>query len=235
MKKLRILVVDDDHDFAEGIADALELEGHETAIAHCGEDALETYTEAEFDLIFMDMKLPGRTGVESIREFQRRFPGARVVLMTAYSLDNLIDETIERNVLAMFHKPLAFNQVQALLARVQEINRVLIVDDDVDFAREMRDLLEVAGYSVRSCFDGATAVQRCLHEPFDAMILDLRMPGLSGREVCRTVRAALPAFPIIAVTGGDEDDLALEGPAAPGHILRKPFSPSRLLQLLRAS
>ena len=79
MKNLRILVVDDDRDFAEGIADALELHGHEIAVAHSGEEALETFTETEFDLTFMEVKMPGWNGVESFREFRRRFPGAKVV------------------------------------------------------------------------------------------------------------------------------------------------------------
>lgn len=235
MKNLRILVVDDDRDFAEGIADALGLEGHEIAVAHSGEEALETFTEAEFDLTFMDVKLPGRNGVDSFREFRRRFPGAKVVMMTAYSLDNLIDVTTEKGLIGAFHKPLAFVEVRALLDRVREDTRVLVVDDDVDFAREMRDMLEVAGYSVRSCFDGQEAIRRCIDEPFDAMLLDLSLPGASGMEVYHAVRRARPEIRIIVIRDLDDeemhqvdasDTILLE------NVLFKPFGPDQLLAML---
>lgn len=235
MKKLRILVVDDDRDFAEGVADVLRLHGHETAVAHSGEEALETFTEAEFDVTFMDVKLPGWNGVESFREFRRRFPGAKVVMMTAYSLDNLMDVSTEKGVIGSFHKPLAFPEVEALLERVRQDTRVLIVDDDVDFAREVRDMLEVAGFSVRSCFDGETAIRRCLEEPFDAMVLDLRLPGASGAEVFSAVREARPDLRIVAVTGFDEEAVEIEsGKDAidPSRVLHKPFNPDSLLRML---
>lgn len=238
MKNLRILVVDDDRDFAEGIADALELHGHEIVLAHSGEQALEIFTEAEFDVTFMDVKLPGWNGVESFREFRRRFPGAKVVMMTAYSLDDLMDVATEKGVIGSFHKPLAFEEVQVLLERVRQDTRVLIVDDDVDFAREIRDMLEVAGYSVRSCFDGLTAIQRCLEEPFDAMVLDLRLPGASGAEVYQTVREARPDLRIVTVTGYDLSALDSHpnpNTIDPEFVLRKPFNPEQFLELLAAA
>jgi len=235
MKNLRILVVDDDRDFAEGVADVLQLHGHETALAHSGEEALEVFTEAEFDVTFMDVKLPGWNGVESFREFRRRFPGAKVVMMTAYSLDKLMDVATETGVIGSFHKPLAFGEVEALLNRVRQDARVLIVDDDVDFAREIRDVLEVAGFSVRSCFDGKTAIRRCLEEPFDAMVLDLRLPGASGAEVFSTVREARPALRIVPITGFDEEAIATaheKGKIDLKSVLHKPFSPDSLLRML---
>ena len=235
MKNLRILVVDDDQDFAEGIADALELLGHEIAVAHSGEEALETFSETEFDVTFMDIKLPGWNGVESFREFRRRFPGAKVVMMTAYRLDDLMDVTAEKGVIGSFHKPLALGEVHTLLERVRQDTRVLIVDDDVDFAREMRDILEVAGYSVRSCFDGREAILRCIDEPFDAMLLDLGLPGASGMEVYHAVRRARPEIRIIAITGLDEEEmrnLAASESEMIENVLRKPFGPDRLLALL---
>lgn len=235
MKNLRILVVDDDRDFAEGVADVLQLHGHETAVAHSGEEALETFTETEFDVTFMDVKLPGWNGVESFREFRRRFPGAKVVMMTAYSLDNLMDVTTEKGVIGSFHKPLAFDEVEALLDRVRQDTRVLIVDDDVDFAREIRDMLGVAGFSVRSCFDGQTAIRRCLEESFDAMVLDLRLPGASGAEVFRAVRVARPGLRIVPITGFDDEAIASESAKDtidPNLVLHKPFNPDSLLRML---
>jgi DNA-binding response OmpR family regulator len=154
-------------------------------------------------------------------------------MMTAFSLDNLTDLATEEGVIGSFHKPLAFPEVEALLDRVRQETRVLIVDDDVDFAREIRDMLEIAGFSVRSCFDGQTAIRRCLEEPFDAMVLDMRLPGASGAEVCSAVREACPDLRIVAITGLDTEELASENVTThPIPVLHKPFNPDSLLRML---
>ena len=62
MRALDILVVDDDHDLASGIADMLEAEGHRAALAGSGGAALEVARDRAFGMIFLDIKLPGMTG-----------------------------------------------------------------------------------------------------------------------------------------------------------------------------
>ncbi len=228
-KKLRVLVVDDDADFAEGVADTLQLEGHDVAIASTGEGALETFTEFEFDLTFMDVKLPGSNGVESFLEIRRRFPGARVVIMTAFSLDNLLDQAREQGVIGMFHKPLPMSRVLALLEQVQQQARVLVVDRDVDFARELRDMLEMADCSVRSCFDGATALEKGRSESFDVLVVDPALGDIPGEEVCRAMQEIQPGIRILAMSETPED-ATVTRLGAP--TLRKPFGPGELCALL---
>lgn len=232
MKKLRILVVDDDPDFAEGIADALTLEGHEVAIAASGEEALETYTETEFDLTFMDVKLPGRDGVESFVQIRRRFPGAKAVMMTAYGADGAPERGPEHGVLGLFNKPLDFGAVLEVLAAMQSVTRVLIADGDVDFARELRDLLEVAGYTVRSCHDGPSAIQRSKEEPFDAMIVDLGLRGAGGSDVFSAVRQARPSLPVIAVTASDALAFGTADASGAAFVVRKPCDPGQVVRMV---
>ena len=56
MNSLKIFVVEDDVDFAEGLAETLEMEGHEVEIATSGEEAIARFKEKDFDLTFMDVK-----------------------------------------------------------------------------------------------------------------------------------------------------------------------------------
>ena len=65
MRALDVLVVDDDRDLASGIADMLEAEGHRAILAVSGEAAIEVARERAFDMIFLDVKLPGMTGIEA--------------------------------------------------------------------------------------------------------------------------------------------------------------------------
>jgi two-component system response regulator HydG len=232
MKNLRILVVDDDRDFAEGVADVLRLHGHETVVAHSGEEALDAFTETEFDLTFMDVQLPGWNGVESFREFRRRFPGAKVVMMTAYGVVGEPERGPERGVLGLFHKPLDFGAVLEVLSAMQAVNRVLVADGDVDFARELRDLLEVAGYTVRSCHDGPSTIQRCAEEPFDAIIVDPGLRGAGGTDVFSAVRQSRPGLPVIAVTASDALAFGTADASGAAFVVRKPCDPGQVVRMV---
>ena len=76
MNSLQILVVDDDYDFAESLAEVLEDRGHVITIANSGEEAIEVFNNDKFDLIFMDVKLPGMNGVESFLAIRAAHPTA---------------------------------------------------------------------------------------------------------------------------------------------------------------
>ena len=65
MNKLNILVVDDDQDFSESLTMVLESRGYAVEVAHTGEEAIRKFQDTNFDIAFMDVKLPGKDGVES--------------------------------------------------------------------------------------------------------------------------------------------------------------------------
>ena len=71
MKKLHILIVEDDQDFAESMADILESQGHVVQLAVSGEEAISIFQKQDFDVAFMDVKLPGKNGVESFLEIHK--------------------------------------------------------------------------------------------------------------------------------------------------------------------
>lgn len=80
--------------------------------------------------------------------------------------------------------------------------RILIVDDNEVNRILPRALLERLGVSAGEAPDGATALERLAAEPFDAVLLDISMPGLSGLDVCRRIRAdpRLRALKLVAYT-----------------------------------
>jgi DNA-binding response OmpR family regulator len=112
--------------------------------------------------------------------------------------------------------------------------RVLIVEDDGDVRAMLRVLLEDDGYAVIEAADGETAIARAISEQPDLVLLDLRLPGRHGLEVCRVVRQR-SNVPIIVVSAqADSVDIvaALEGGA--DDYVTKPFVGRELSARIRA-
>ncbi len=107
MKKLMILVVDDDHDGADGLSEALEFYGHDVTTVYSGEDAVEAFRKVSFDVTFMDVMMLGLNGVESFLEIRKIKPDAKVFMMTGYSARELLDEAVGHGAAGVFHKPFA--------------------------------------------------------------------------------------------------------------------------------
>jgi two-component system cell cycle response regulator DivK len=114
--------------------------------------------------------------------------------------------------------------------------KILVVDDQEDNRRILRDLLAVAGFDVVEAADGLEAVTRAQAEAPDLILMDIQLPGIDGYEATRRIKAlpALQAVPLIAVTSyalsGDEGR-ALEA-GCDGYVT-KPFSPRALLAKVR--
>jgi len=81
----RVLIVDDDRDHAESLADVLDMRGHQPELAHSGEEALDRVRSSDFDFVLLDVKLPGINGVETFLEMRRIRPGAKVMMTSNWS------------------------------------------------------------------------------------------------------------------------------------------------------
>jgi len=107
--------------------------------------------------------------------------------------------------------------------------RVLVVDDDPDVRRFVVDLLAESGYTVSAADDGPSGLRTLNEEgPFDLVLLDFAMPGMTGTEVARSARALEPDQPILMMTGYLEHEAVLSELGAQP-MLQKPFDPSDLL------
>jgi CheY-like chemotaxis protein len=107
--------------------------------------------------------------------------------------------------------------------------RVLVVDDDADVRRFIVDLLEDSGYEVATAVDGPAGLKTLDDDgPFDLLLLDFAMPGMTGSEVARNVRSEDPEQPILMMTGYLEHEAVLSELGAQP-MLQKPFDGADLL------
>jgi two-component system, NtrC family, response regulator HydG len=114
--KRRIFIVDDDHDHAESIADILAINGHEVEMAFSGEQAVRRFAEREFDLTLMDVKLPGMNGVEAFFELRRQRADAQIVMMTGFSVEQLLARAVLNGARGVLYKPLAIPELLRAVA-----------------------------------------------------------------------------------------------------------------------
>ena len=113
--RMKILVVDDDVGIRETLSDILELKGYEAITANDGYQAVERVKEDDYDFVLTDIKMPGLNGAEAYKIMRTEKPDLKVALMTAYTVEDVLEETLKDNSVVIFSKPLDIEEVMKLL------------------------------------------------------------------------------------------------------------------------
>jgi len=237
MKK-RILIVDDDGDHAESLADILELQGHEVELADSGETALLRFAETDFDLIFMDVKLPGMNGVETFLSFRRMREKAHVFMMTGYSVEQLVAEALDKGALGVLYKPFSPADLLAAVAKSDLMTkeppkmcgRIFLADMDTLLIDQVSPILTEAGYKVEVVEGdiGQIAPERL--EDVDCIIVNREKSLLRGMELCIDIRNQLGDMPKMLVVGSEGDEQFTQSTLLTQGILQKPLDAENLLR-----
>ncbi|MBR9979582.1 MAG: response regulator [Desulfatitalea sp.] len=236
--KGRILLVDDNAAFIDTIQDILEEEGYRVETAPSGETAVESVRREAFDLVLMDIKMPGMNGVESFLRMKDVDPHIQVLLFTAYALDDLIEEAKSNGVLAVLKKPLDIDRLFTFLEETRwrrENTCILVVDDDRCLCENLLESLTESGYRVCVALNGQEAIRQAESRPFDILLLDMKLPECDGLQVYRRIKPLQPGIVTILITGYAEEMKALIGKVLSENadtVLTKPLDMRQLLQRL---
>jgi DNA-binding response OmpR family regulator len=118
----------------------------------------------------------------------------------------------------------------------QQAARILIVDDEAAIRLTMDMLLRRHGYTVVTATSGEEALALIAQQPFDLLLLDLKMPGLSGLEVAQRAQSLQPAPAILILTGSSAIEGALDEPGVGGfNYIIKTTSPEAVLERVAAA
>ncbi|HEY3441060.1 MAG TPA: response regulator transcription factor [Paludibaculum sp.] len=113
--------------------------------------------------------------------------------------------------------------------------RVLLIEDEPGLVMTVSDLLADEGYVVESASDGPTGLARATNEPFDLLILDVMLPGMSGFEVCRELRQHGKDVAILMLTAKTQVvDRVVGLKLGADDYLNKPFDPAELVARVEA-
>jgi DNA-binding response OmpR family regulator len=113
MQRVKVMLVDDDRDWVESMADLFEAYGYDVEIAFDGGAALHRFREGHYDIAFMDVRMPGMDGVDSFLAIRRERPGAKVVMMTG--LQGSAAKALAAGALGLLEKPFGFETMLAFV------------------------------------------------------------------------------------------------------------------------
>jgi DNA-binding response OmpR family regulator len=118
----------------------------------------------------------------------------------------------------------------------QPMGRILVVEDDPSVQKALKRMFESEGYTVEVQANGQSALESFQAAPPAVIILDLRLPKLSGGDLCKLIKAQAPALPIVVLSAtSDVSDKVLLLELGADDYVTKPFSPRELLARVRAA
>src|SRR6202034_3687734 len=119
---------------------------------------------------------------------------------------------------------------------IRPAGRILVVEDDPSVQKALKRLFETEGYVVEVQGNGRSALESFQAAPPAVIILDLRLPKLSGSDLCKEVKAQAPTLPIVVLSAtSDVSDKVLLLELGADDYVTKPFSPRELLARVRAA
>jgi DNA-binding response OmpR family regulator len=112
---IRVLVVDDEEDFLKALVTRLELRGMEVRGVTSGDEALETLAERSFDVVVLDIKMPGMDGIDVLRAIRREHAGTAVLVLTGHASQELSEEGRSLGAFDYLIKPV---KIEKILERI---------------------------------------------------------------------------------------------------------------------
>lgn len=233
-KKMRILIVDDEKNMRTTLSDILQEEGYEVSTAEDGNKAVEVCKINDFDIILMDVRMPGLDGVEAFKRIRRHREGVRIIMMSAYSVDELKQASLEEGAIAFLSKPLHVEEVLKLIEEVKG-TAILVVEDDETVSTPMQNALQKQGYWVRVVSSPHDALELIEQIRFDIIFIDVELPAMNGLDLYLAIKKVTPSAVAIMISGMEKEfeQIAQKAVRQTAYtIVKKPLDLDNILGLL---
>ncbi len=232
----KILVVDDELAFREALHHAFSKKGHQVATAISTDHAMNLMASQTFDLIVLDIVMPGESGtvlLKTIRAAQNRVP---VVIYSVHVNATLEKEMQQAGANEVLHKSIS---LEVLVDRTERVllsagkslgsmpgakKRLLVVDDEKLIRQMLVLFFGKKGYQVLEAASGEEAIESVKTGKPDIVLLDMSMGGMNGLETLKKLLEIHPNLGVIMATAMQDDDMVRQAMerGAYGYVL-KPF------------
>jgi len=232
-----LLIVEDDPHYARVIMDLARDHGFKVLIAMRGVDALDLAKQFQPTAVSLDVFLPDMLGWTVLNQLKQN-PLTRHIPVQIITLDEDRQHALARGAFSFVTKPTTTEGVEAAIARIKEYarprrKRLLVVEDNPAEQMSIHELLGYDDIEIDTAGTGNDALTRLRDRQYDCVVLDLRLPDMSGFEVLEEIRRddALTDVPVIVFTGRElsaEEDARLHTMAR-SIVVKGVESPERLL------
>jgi CheY-like chemotaxis protein/signal transduction histidine kinase/HAMP domain-containing protein len=232
-----LLVVEDDPHYARIMVDLAREKGFKVLVAMRGTDALDLAKQYQPTAVSLDVFLPDMLGWTVLSQLKQNAL-TRHIPVQIITLDEDRQHGLARGAFSFVTKPTSTEGVEAALARIKEYakrrrKRLLVVEDDRTEQMSIAELLGHDDIEIVTAGTGSEALNTLRKEPCDCVVLDLRLPDMSGFEVLENLRAdaSLSDVPVVVFTGRElsaEEDAQLHTMAR-SIVVKGVESPERLL------
>jgi CheY-like chemotaxis protein/HAMP domain-containing protein len=232
-----LLIVEDDANYARLLADLSRSEGFKVLVASTGAEALALAKEFKPTAVSLDVFLPDMLGWTVLNHLKQD-AATRHIPVQMLTLDEDRSHGLARGAFSYLTKPIPPRGLQEALSRIKEYTtphrkRLLIVEDNPAEQLSVKELLSYDDIEVAIAGSGAEALEILSREPFECVVLDLRLPDMSGFDVLESLRndPSLCDLPVVVFTGKElspEEDARLHH-LARSVVVKGVESPERLL------
>jgi CheY-like chemotaxis protein/signal transduction histidine kinase/HAMP domain-containing protein len=232
-----LLIVEDDPHYARVLVDLARDKGFKILVAARGAEALDLAKQYQPAAISLDVFLPDMLGWTVLSQLKHN-PLTRHIPVQIITLDEDRQHALARGAFSFVNKPTTTEGVAAALTQIKEYakprrKRLLIVEDNAAEQMSIKELLGHDDIEIITADTGAGALSTLRDHPCDCVVLDLRLPDMSGFEVLDSIRKddSLPDVPVVVFTGRElsvEEDAELHTMAR-SIVVKGVESPERLL------
>jgi DNA-binding NtrC family response regulator len=143
MAHVRVLLVDDEKDFVAVLKERLEMRGLDVVAAGDGQNAIEAVRKRSFDVIILDLQMPGMDGIETLKQIMKLDQKAQVILLTGHATPKKSAEAIQHGAANFLEKPA---DLQDLLGKIGEAaaKRMELVQEH--FMQKIEDIIKSRGW-----------------------------------------------------------------------------------------
>jgi HAMP domain-containing protein/signal transduction histidine kinase/CheY-like chemotaxis protein len=232
-----LLIVEDDPHYARVLIDLARDKGFKVLVAARGAEALDLAKQFQPAAVSLDVFLPDMLGWTVLSQLKHN-PLTRHIPVQIITLDEDRQHALARGAFSFVNKPTTTEGVSAALSQIKEYarprrKRLLIVEDNAAEQLSIRELLDHKDIEIVTTGTGAGALSTLRDNPCDCVVLDLRLPDMSGFEVLDRIRNddSLSNVPVVVFTGRElsvEEDAELHTMAR-SIVVKGVESPERLL------
>ncbi len=232
-----VLIVEDDPHYARVMVDLAKDEGFKVLVAHRGADALALARAHRPTAISLDIFLPDMLGWTVLSQLKQD-PSTRHIPVQIVTLDEDRHHGLARGAFSFVQKPTTPEGLENAFARIKGYaksrrKRLLLVEDDTAERNSVTELLSSDDIEIMAADTGESALLQLRDNTIDCVVLDLKLPDMSGFEVLERIRddASLCDIPVVVFTGRElsPDEDAKLHTMARSVVVKGVESPERLL------